>query len=76
MKIIELKNKFTELRFINKPFTTEIIEEIRQEFENLFIYFDLEDLQWRLTGNPETGIISFTPIRKIDELAVRGIISL
>ena len=59
---------------IGKPLTMVVMEEINSRFYNLFNYFDLKDLQWRLTKGKNS--IIFTPIRTIDQYAINGILAM
>jgi len=76
IKIRELKTEFIAIQeeAIGKPMTMVLMQELQYKFQELFDYFLLRDLQWRLTKGEDT--IVFTPIRVIDQYAINGILAL
>lgn len=76
VKYRDLKAEFVAIQndAIGKPLTMVLMQELDYKYRDLFEYFGLRDLQYRLTKGNES--IQFTPIRPIDELAIAGILGL
>jgi len=69
----DLKGEFYDIQYyyLNKPITSELIEEMNNKYEELFHHFNLNDLKWELVV--EDDRIIFQPLRPIDEFAITGI---
>jgi len=56
--------------------TRVLLEDLHNEYDLFFKENDLEDLRYKIDCDIHNNTIQFTPIRKIDKLAIRGILSL
>lgn len=76
--IPDLRRDFLAIRekYLCQSMTKDNIERMNNEFRQLFNYFNLSDLEFYLKKDSENSIIIFEPIRQIDKLAVKGILSL
>jgi len=56
------------------PNTQEVREKIYREYFNFFTKWDLNDLQYNIVKKDD-HCLEFKPVRKIDELAILGILN-
>lgn len=54
----------------------EVLLDLKNEYEKLFLEFSLEDIRFNLTFDVENQTVNFNPARNIDKLAIKGILSL
>ena len=73
----DLKTEFLLIgeRRKGEHLTQIVMEELYYEYSELFKLFDMSELNFNL-AQTNNGEIEFTPIRTIDKLAIRGIITL
>ncbi len=76
IQFTSLKEEFLKIQndYKGKQLTHSTLQEIDIRYDTLFRYFGLEDLQYQIKHDGN-GIISFTPIKKIDQYAIKGILS-
>ena len=77
-EVKDLKTEFNAIseRVIGKPLTQVMVEELYNKYDELFKEFELQDLQFTIKLDEYEHMINFNPIRNIDKLAIKGILSL
>lgn len=73
-----LKEKFIYIGEKRKglSLTRALLESLHYEYDAFFKENDLEDLRYKIDCDEYNNTIQFTPIRKIDKLAIRGLLSM
>lgn len=71
--LINLQQKYVHTA-VDYPYTKEFKERVYAEFDEWIDHWELEGFQYKLIF--EFQKIIFEPIRKIDKLAIQGILSL
>ena len=88
MAEVKINNTQTRERNLKKEFiligesktgmalTPKMIEQLYHEYDELFEFFELKDIKYTIVSDSYSKTVIFNPLRNIDKLAIKGILSL
>jgi hypothetical protein len=70
-----LKDEFLAIadKYINRIMTKDMISQMESDYDNLFYKYNIVDFRWKLI--PIENEIFFSPIRKVDDYILKGILA-
>ena len=75
---LSFKDEFIQIGEKRKQtmLTKEVVEELYHEYDFLLEKHDVKDLEYRIDFDKSNQIVTFVPIRKIDKLAMKSLLTL